>query len=91
MAVVVRIDIGDNYSDIITPSVRALDAVLFDFNPSTSSDVAVVKGMCAAVIQKMIELRDGANATDPMKRMASIAISQMEITQMCAVKSYFAK
>lgn len=77
--------------EVIDVSQKALNAVLFDFNPSAMLDVAIVKALCAAAIEKMCMIRDSEKSTNPMKRMAAVAITQMEITQMVAVKAYFAK
>lgn len=81
----------DKFSEIVTCTDPALDAVLFDFNPSSSHDVTTVKALCSAVVQKMRDLQNNPDTTPARKRMAAIAITQLELTQMAAVKAYFAK
>lgn len=69
--------------------------VLRTFNPAL--EVATAEGhlvddtkvLCAAIIQRMIDLRDSPAATGPQKRAASIAITQCEALQMQAVKANF--
>lgn len=70
-------------------SDKALNSVLFDFNPTTNPKVARIKALCAGVIQEMLDIQAGG--TDAQRRTAAIAITQMELTQMAAVKALFAK
>ena len=70
---------------------KALDAVLFHFNPSQDRKVERIKVLCAALIQEMHDLQDAESSTSAMKRTAAIAITQAEIVQMLAVKANFAK
>ena len=83
--------INDRAHSEVHPTEPALNAVLFDFNPTTNSRVTRIKAMCAAVIQEMIALKGEENTTGPQKRAAAIAITQTEIAQMTAVKALFAK
>jgi hypothetical protein len=79
------------FSENVHVKDPALNAVLFDFNPSSSHDVTTIKALCAGVIQKMHDIQANPEATPARKRMAAVAITQMEIVQMCAVKALFAK
>ncbi len=67
----------------------ALNAVLFDFNPSTSADVTVIKALCAALIRQMESVRDAGPAAKA--RCAAIAITETEGVQRRAGKALFAK
>jgi len=71
----------------------ALDHVLFDFNPTSDSRVANIKALCAGVIRLMMENQMSSQSAgdSPKVRASNIAITQMEIAQMCAVKAFFAK
>lgn len=91
MQVIVNVNIGDNQGDAVLVGDAALNAVLFDFNVTGSSDVAVIKALYAAAIQKMHHIQASEKSTPAMKRMAAIAITQTELTQMAAVKALFAK
>jgi hypothetical protein len=96
MNVKVKVEIGGVDGATVVPSPKALDAVLFDFNTTGSIDVVVVKALCAAVIQKMQDIQDRYAKVETTEgwarsRMAAVAITQMEICQMIAVKAYFAK
>lgn len=82
---------GDQVHSETVVQQSALDAVLFDFNPTTNAKVARIKALYAAAIQELMDIRDASNSTPAMKRMASIAITQTELTQMPAVKALFAK
>lgn len=75
----------------VTVQQPALNAVLFDFNPSSNPDVTVIKALHAALIQKMHDLQANEAATPFQKRAAAIAITELEGTQMRAVKALFAK
>lgn len=90
--VTVAVDAGQTGSteDIVVEQ-PALNAVLFDFNPSSNLKVTRIKAVCAALVQEMNELRDDPTSTPAQKRMAAVAVTQLEITQMCAVKALFAK
>lgn len=70
-------------------SQTALNAVLFDFNPSSDDRVTMIKALHAALIYMM----EGVRASgDPARaRCAAIAITELEGTQMRAVKALFAK
>jgi hypothetical protein len=87
---------GDN-RNISTINVGdvAQKHVLRSFNPAMKEDDRVghlvddTKTLCAAIIQRMIDLRDAPNSTGAQKRAASIAITQCEALQMQAVKANF--
>lgn len=81
----------DEFSEQVLCKDPALDAVLFDFNPSSNHDVTTIKALHAALIQKMQDLQSKAEATPAQKRAAAIAITELEGTQMRAVKALFAK
>lgn len=87
----VRVEIGSSHGDTVEVGEAAKNAVLFDFNTTGSIDVAVVKALYAAAIQKMKDIQASPKSSPAMKRMAAIAITQTELTQMPAVKAYFAK
>lgn len=65
--------------------------VLRHFNVTGDARVDEVKVLCAALIQRMLELRDGHESPAPQKRGASIAITLLEGAQMAAVKAFFAQ
>lgn len=83
----------------LVPSREAENAVLFGFNPATGpqhAKVAEIKALCAGLITIMQEIReaDGPSPEDngaARRRFAAIAITQMEIAQMCCVKALFAR
>lgn len=61
-------------------------AVGLTFNPSGDDAVAEAKRTCAKLIDQMDYLR--GNSTDPeVKRMASVAITEIQTAQMWAVKA----
>lgn len=68
----------------ITPSPSALNAVLFDFNPSGDPNVSTVKALSAGLIHRMQDVRVAAGATEPQVRNAALAISEIEGAQMRA-------
>jgi hypothetical protein len=70
-------------------SETALNAVLFDFNPSAHKSVTLIKALHAALISEMENVR--GSGTPAQARCASIAITELEGTQMRAVKALFAK
>ena len=82
---------ADDFSDAVLCKDPALNAVLFDFNPSAKHDVVTVKALHAALIQKMQDLQADPATTPAQKRVAAIAITDLEKVQMVAVKAYFAK
>jgi hypothetical protein len=82
----------------IEVSQRALDKVLFDFNPTTDPRVLRVKALCAALVQEMENCKDGsfaANLGDVAAEAryfnAARAIDHIEVAQMVCVKSFLAK
>lgn len=79
------------FTDQVVVNQPALNAVLFDFNPSSSRDVTTIKALHGALIQKMQDLQANPNSTPFQKRAAAIAITELEGTQMRAVKALFAK
>lgn len=61
-------------------------AVGLTFNPSGDDAVAEAKRTCAKIIDQMHTLR--GESTDPeVKRMASVAITEIQTAQMWAVKA----
>lgn len=61
-------------------------AVGLTFNPGGSSEVNVVKQMCATYIDFLNSKREAS--TDPeIKRMLSVAITEAQTSQMWAVKA----
>lgn len=91
MIVSVNINITDRPTQVVTATDSALDAVLFDFNPTTSPSVAAIKALHAALITEMEHLRDHPESRPAQKRAAAIAITELEGTQMRAVKALFAR
>jgi hypothetical protein len=74
----------------VPPSARELSfgekAAGCGFNPGGSADVANCKEEFAVLIDRMNSLRE--RSTDPeVKRMASIAITEVQTAQMWAVKA----
>lgn len=63
--------------------------VLRNFNVTNDVRVDEVKVLCAALIQRMIELRDAPGKVGHEKRAAAMAISLIEGAQMQAVKAFF--
>lgn len=58
----------------------------FTFNPSNDPSVTKVKTECAGLIDFLNDLRN--EASDPeVKRMASVAITEIQTAQMWAVKA----
>lgn len=90
MTVSIKISVTDHPDRIVVVSDSALDAVLFDFNPSANDDVTIIKALHAALITRMqgIVEKEGRSAK---ARCANIAITELEGTQMRAVKALFAK
>jgi hypothetical protein len=80
-----------DFSEYVTCTYPALNAVLFDFNPAGSHDVTTIKALSAALIQKMRDHQAKAGTPPEQKRVAAIAITQMELTQMAAVEALFAR
>lgn len=61
-------------------------AVGLDFNPSSNPLVTQVKSAYAVVIDQMHNLRESSQ--DPeIKRMAAVAITEAQTSQMWAVKA----
>lgn len=86
----VQVTDGDKHVSIETPVLAsALDAVLFDFNPTANRNVTAIKALCAALITQMESIRYAG--TPAQKRCASIAITELEGAQMRCVKALFAK
>ena len=55
------------------------------FNPSGNADIAGVKGMCATVMEFLIEHRNASN-DEETRRCFRIAADHLEAAQMFAVK-----
>lgn len=87
----ITIRVGDEVHSEVKVSTTALDAVLFDFNTTASAEVTQIKAMCAGVISRLEDIRHLAGFPSAKARVASYAITQMEIAQMAAVKALFAK
>ena len=79
------------YSHPVHVSQKALNAVLFDFNPSSNEKVTRIKALHAALIQEMEDVKSAAGSSPAQLRCAAIAITELEATQMRAVKALFAK
>lgn len=62
-------------------------AVGITFNPSNNGAVDRCKQMHANCIDQMNELRNSSTATQEQKRLASIAITELQGAQMWAVKA----
>jgi hypothetical protein len=62
-------------------------AVGLSFNPSGDDAVAKVKQGFAAVIDQMHALRSHPLASNEVKRMASVAITEAQTAQMWAVEA----
>jgi hypothetical protein len=61
-------------------------AVGLTFNPSGDERVTMIKRLCADLIDGMDELRRSA-ADGEAKRLASVAITELQTAQMWAVKA----
>lgn len=61
-------------------------AVVTSFNPSGDDAVAQCKAGFAAEIDRMWNLRDGSESSE-QKRLASVAITELQGAQMWAVKA----
>lgn len=62
-------------------------AVGLSFNPSGNNEVDSIKRKCAAIIDELHEVRERANVGGEVKRMLSIAITEVQTGQMWAVKA----
>ena len=62
-------------------------AVGLTFNPSQDPAVYSCKVEYARVIDRMNDLRNSVAATNEVKRMASVAITEAQTAQMWAVKA----
>jgi hypothetical protein len=61
-------------------------AVGIAFNPGQNQDVFALKNECAKVIDRLNELRTKADSPE-VKRLCSVAITEMQTAQMWAVKA----
>jgi len=61
-------------------------AVGLRFNPSNNDAVSQIKKECAAVIDTLNNLRE-ANPNPEVKRMAAVAITELQTAQMWGVKA----
>ena len=61
-------------------------AVGLSFNPSQSNEVDICKSNCANLIDQMHNLRQTSESQE-QKRLASVAITEMQTAQMWAVKA----
>lgn len=64
-----------------------MKAVGINFNPSGDAGVNRCKMQCANLIDQMNYLRSKEDATPEQKRLASIAITELQGAQMWAVKA----
>lgn len=64
-----------------------MKAVGLNFNPSGDESVSLCKLGFANEIDRMNNLRNSADATQEQKRLASIAITELQAAQMWAVKA----
>lgn len=62
-------------------------AVGLNFNPSTFPEVDQCKRTFAAAIDQMNDLRNDAAVSQEAKRIASVAITELQTAQMWAVKA----
>lgn len=62
-------------------------AVGVTFNPAGNDAVAHCKGVFAILIDQMNDYRNAPNTTPEAKRLASIAITELQGAQMWAVKA----
>lgn len=89
MNVSVQINVDKQPTQELVTSDTSLDAVLFDFNPSAHAAVTRIKALHAALITEMEGIR--TIGTPAQARAASIAITELEGTQMRCVKALFAR
>lgn len=83
---------GENKNvSTITVSDRALDHVLRSFNVTANPDTDDVKVLCAAVVQKMLDLQMSEKKAPGSPRGAARGITAIEDAAMVAVKAYHAK
>lgn len=64
-----------------------MKAVGIGFNPSGSAEVHAAKMQCAQAIDLMNDLRNREGASPEIKRLASIAITELQGAQMWMVKA----
>lgn len=62
-------------------------AVGLSFNPSGNNEVDSIKRKFAAIIDELHEIRQRENVGGEVKRMLSIAITEVQTGQMWAVKA----
>ena len=62
-------------------------AVGLTFNPSADDAVAQCKALLAVAIDQMNDFRNAPTTTPEAKRLASIAITELQGSQMWAVKA----
>lgn len=62
-------------------------AVGLTFNPSADANVEKIKRLYAEIIDRMNDWRTGSTSTEA-SRLASIAITEAQASQMFAVKSF---
>lgn len=91
MPVKVRVQVDDQVHEEIECEVIALNAVLFEFNPSANACVTTIKALSAALITYMHQVVHADDSNGQQRRNAAIAITEMEAVQMRAVKALFAK
>lgn len=87
--VITTVEDGKQSGFSVNVTDEAQKHVLRTFNPSGDAKVDATKVLCAALIQQMLDLRNGPDSTPAQKRAASIAITQCEALQMQAVKANF--
>jgi hypothetical protein len=62
-------------------------AVGLTFNPSGDPTVEAIKRKCADLIDDLDSLRNHADTKPEIKRMLSIAVTELQTAQMWAVKA----
>ncbi len=89
MTITATISVTGQPDRSVSADDKAANAVLFDFNPGAHEKTTIMKALCALLIAQCEDIRK--TGSPAQARTASIAITQIEIAQMCAVKSQFAK
>jgi len=74
-------------SNQLPPLTFGQKAVGFNFNPSGDESVSLCKLEFANEIDRMNNLRNSVDASQEQKRLASIAITEIQAAQMWAVKA----
>lgn len=75
----------------LSVSDKALDCVLFNFNPDDNPVVFRQKALAAAFMTSVENVAADPESSGAKKRCAALAVTHAEIAAMFAVKSNFAK